>query len=466
MKTVQKPVRVRFAPSPTGHLHIGGLRTALFNWLFARHHNGTFLMRIEDTDIERSKQEYTDAIIAAFTWVAIEPDEPIVIQSSRIREHQALAQKLIKEGKAYKCYCSQEDMVARADNEAFIKYDGRCRNAPPSNKPYAIRFKLPDDREEIIFDDLIRGPVRFEKDQLDDFIIVRSDGVPVYNFVVVIDDAFMKISHVIRGEDHISNTPKQILLYEAFGYQLPQFAHIPMILGPSGHRLSKRDGATSVIDYKQEGYLPQALVNYLVRLGWSHGDQEIFTKEELINYFTLETVGKKSAIFDREKLNWVNTVYLKNYDNQAILAYITKELDPSFAAQLAPWTPTHIVQAIQLYKERIATLKELMTELISFHKGPTSYHKEDLAQWTSTSTKKYLTTVITALAAVPQFTAHACAEAIKNSAKELNIKLVSIAQPIRIALLGKGAGPGIFELLEILGKDESLNRLKKLNEQL
>lgn len=466
MKTAQKPVRVRFAPSPTGHLHIGGLRTALFNWLFARHNNGTFLMRIEDTDIERSKQEYTDAILAAFAWVDIKPDEPIVIQSSRIAEHQALAHKLVKEGKAYKCYCAPEDIVERADNEVFIKYDGRCRNAPASNKSYAIRFKLPDDMQEIVFDDLIRGSVRFERDQLDDFIIVRSDGMPVYNFVVVVDDAFMKISHVIRGEDHISNTPKQILLYEAFGYHLPQFAHIPMILGPSGHRLSKRDGATSVLEYKYDGYLPHALVNYLVRLGWSHGDQEIFTQQELINYFTLDTVGKKGAIFDREKLNWVNSVYLKQYDDAALLTYIEKEVDPTFRSTLVLWTSEHILQAIHLYKERVSTLKELVTDLISFHHGPTHYNKEDLAQWTSSDTKKYLTTVMRTLAQVSPFTAHGCATVIKNSAKELNTKLVNIAQPIRIALLGKSAGPGIFELLEILGKDESLKRLKKLNEQL
>lgn len=465
MNKIQHGVRVRFAPSPTGHLHIGGLRTALFNWLFARHHKGSFLLRIEDTDTQRSKQEYTDAILAAFAWVAIEPDEPIVIQSARLKYHQDVAQKLVQEGKAYKCYCSPDDIVARADDEAFIKYNGHCRNAPPSNKPYAIRFKVPD-IPEIMFDDLIRGPVRFNRDQLDDFIIVRSDGMPVYNFVVVIDDAFMKITHVIRGEDHISNTPKQILLYKACGYTLPHFAHIPMILGPSGDRLSKRDGATSVLEYKNEGYLPDALVNYLVRLGWAHGDQEIFTREELITYFTLDAVGKKGAIFDREKLNWVSSVYIKNSDNAALFTYIQKELDPMIAKKLAPWTLDHILKVMSLYKERVATMKELMHELLFFHDGPQHFNKEDLAQWTSLATQQHLNKVLQVLSSLDVFTAEACAAALKNSAKDLGIKLVHIAQPIRIALLGKSAGPGIFELLEMLGKKESINRIKKLSEQL
>ncbi len=464
MKQAEKAVRVRFAPSPTGHLHIGGLRTALFNWLFARHHNGTFLLRIEDTDLERSKQEYTDAILAAFAWVDIHPDEPLVIQSARVKEHQAIAHKLLQEGKAYKCYCAP-DTMARAEAETFTKYNGHCRNAPPSSKPYAVRFKLPD-LEDITFDDLIRGSVRFERDQLDDFIILRSDGMPVYNFVVVVDDAFMKISHVIRGEDHISNTPKQILLYQACGYQVPQFAHIPMILGPSGNRLSKRDGATSVLEYKQEGYLPEALVNYLVRLGWAHGDQEIFTRPELITYFTLEAVGKKGAIFDREKLNWVNSVYLKQYSNEAILAYIEKEMDSAFTKKLVPWTHAHIIQALGFYKERVATIKDLMNEIIFFHDGPKHYSKEDLMQWTSAETKGHLEQLLSLLATLTSFTADACATAIKNKVKEMGIKFVTVAQPIRIALLGKSAGPGIFELLEVLGKQESVNRIKRLRDSL
>ncbi len=290
--------------------------------------------------------------------------------------------------------------------------------------------------------------------------------MPVYNFVVVIDDAFMKISYVIRGEDHISNTPKQILLYQACGYPVPQFAHIPMILGSSGQRLSKREGATSVLEYKNDGYLPDALINYLVRLGWSHGDQELFTREELINFFTLEAVGKKGAIFDREKLNWVNSVYIKNSDAQALLRYIEKELDPAFLEKLLPWHKEHCIKAITLYKERISTIKDLMAELIFFHDGPTNYRQEDIMQWTSSETKKYLDIVINTLKSLHLWTADTCATAIKNNAQQLAIKLVALAQPIRIALLGKSSGPGIFELLEILGKEKSIARIERLREHL
>jgi glutamyl-tRNA synthetase len=460
-----RSVRVRFAPSPTGHLHIGGLRTAIFNWLFAKHNNGTFLIRIEDTDRERSKQEYADAILAAFDWIDIHPDESVVIQSERIEEHRAVAQKLLSQGKAYKCYCSSDAIAARADDEPFIKYDGHCRTAGDLDKPYAIRFKLPD-FNDIVFEDLIRGPVRFDRDQLDDFIIVRSDGMPVYNFVVVVDDAAMKISHVIRGEDHISNTPKQILLYQACNYTVPQFAHIPMILGPSGDRLSKRDGATSVLEYKNNGYLPNALMNYLVRLGWAHGDQEIFTREELIAFFTLNAVGKKGAIFDIEKLNWVNTVYLKNMAADALLSYIHQELNPDFSTALAPWDREHIVQAINLYKERVATITALMEEIMSLHNGPVTYSKEDIINWTSQDTKEHLATIIDCLQSVDHFTIEACSNAIKNCAKKIGVKFVVFAQPIRIALLGKSTGPGIFELLGILGKKESIKRIQRLREHL
>ena len=284
---MKSPVRVRFAPSPTGHLHIGSLRTALFNWLFARHIQGTFLLRIEDTDIERSKAEYTQSIMGSLAWCGLTPDEPVVIQSDRIKEHQRVAQQLIKEGKAYRCICTPQEVEQRiqaqsGDDHSFAKYDGTCRDAGhDGSKPSVIRFKI-GAIHDVSFDDIIRGPIRVNTQELDDFIIIRSDGTPMYNFVVVVDDAFMRITHVIRGEDHIPNTIKQILLYQACNYQLPQFAHLPMILGPSGEKLSKRDGAVSALEYKHNGYLPDALINYLARLGWAHGDQEIFTRQELI----------------------------------------------------------------------------------------------------------------------------------------------------------------------------------------
>lgn len=271
MHPVSSSVRVRFAPSPTGHLHIGGMRSAIFNWLFARHHKGVFLLRIEDTDLERSKKEYTDSIIASFAWMHVDWDEPIVIQSERINRHKQVAQQLLQEGKAYYCTCTQEQVIERLKNvpgfdAQFIKYDGFCRNK--KNSSGAIRFRIPDNCGPIEWHDLIRDLIRIEPDQLDDFLIVRSDGTPMYNFVVVVDDADMRISHVIRGEEHIANTPKQILLYNACNFALPQFAHLPMILGSDGSKLSKRDAATGVFEYKSAGYLPDALFNYLVRLGW------------------------------------------------------------------------------------------------------------------------------------------------------------------------------------------------------
>lgn len=463
--TIQKPVRVRFAPSPTGHLHIGSLRTALFNWLFARHYDGTFLIRIEDTDTERSKKEYIDAINDALRWVDIDADEPVVIQSERLKEHQIIIARLLQEGKAYKCYCSQEDVVARAGDKAFIKYDGYCRQRSGVDKPYVVRFKLPDSKE-IVFDDLIRGMVRFERDQLDDFIIARSDGRPMYNFVVVVDDAAMQISQIIRGEDHISNTPKQILLYEACGYQLPQFAHIPLILGPSGDRLSKRDGATSVMEYKKEGYLPDALINYLVRLGWSHGDQEIFSRKELIDYFTLEGVGKKGAIFDREKLNWLNGVYIKKMSDADLLSYMKNSLHTDLITEFTSWSKEMVMAVITLYKERVITLGGIIDESRLLYHGPKIYSAADVDAWVSKDTKNYLALVVQALTAITDFTADACANAIKAVAKNAKIKLAPIAQPVRIALLGKSSGPGVFELLAILGKKESVRRIVRLSEHI
>ena len=307
-KSNTQHVRVRFAPSPTGHLHIGGLRAAIFNWLFARHHKGTFLLRIEDTDRERSKQEYTDAILDAFAWMGITSDEPLIIQSERINAHIVVIKKLLEEGKAYRCYCSQEEVLQRhvdAGGDAhFVKYDGKCRFQTSQDRvgEHVVRFAIPSSVQHISFDDMIRGPITVASDELDDFIIARSDYSPMYNFVVVVDDAFMKITHVIRGEDHISNTPKQILLYQACGYEIPQFAHAPNILGPSGKKLSKREAAASVLEYRTMGYLPQALCNYLVRLGWSHGDQEVFSEQELIACFSLDAVGKKDQFLIKKSL--------------------------------------------------------------------------------------------------------------------------------------------------------------------
>ena len=459
-------VRVRFAPSPTGHLHIGSLRAALFNWLFARHHKGVFLLRIEDTDNQRSKQEYVDSIFSSLAWVDLLPDEPFIIQSDRIEVHKELIAQLIDQGKAYRCICMPSEVKERQkksdDNQEYVQYDGFCRDKHiPVNdvRSFVVRFALPRTVSEIVFDDIIRGRISFAVDQLDDFIIARSDGRPMYNFVVVVDDEFMGITHVIRGEDHISNTPKQILLYQSLGYTLPRFAHVPLILGHSGERLSKRDAATSVEEYRQMGYLPDALLNYLVRLGWSHGNQEIFTRDELIRDFSLEAIGKKNAIFDKVKLDWVTSIYLRDKKSGDILEMILQLL-PLFKAELEPWSDAQVLMAIDLYKERSNTLVQLADEVKIVHDNSTPYNNEAVGQWVTDDTAQHMQKLIDQLSSVEDFDSSSLKKTIKDITDYYSIKFVSLAQPIRIALTGKDAAPGVYELLLLLGKDESIKRLK------
>lgn len=470
---MKKEIRVRFAPSPTGHLHIGSLRVAIFNWLFARHHGGTYLLRVEDTDLERSKQKYTDSILQSLSWCGIQHDEEIVIQSVRVQEHEKIVDQLLKEGKAYKCYCTPEEIAQRQKakdqyNDLFSMYDGHCLSSKPVNSDgsFVVRFKVPREEKTITFNDLIRGPISFDIDQFDDFIISRSDGSPMYNLVVVVDDAQMKISHVIRGEDHIPNTPKQIMLYKACGFVVPEFAHLPLILGPSGEKLSKRDAATSVLDYKTNGYLSQALVNYLVRLGWSHGDQEVFTKKQMVKYFSLDHVGKTGAIFDPIKLDWLNGVYLREADSSFLLKIIQEDIDPDILNQLSPWTLQHVLLLIDLYKGRVKTLEQLKQQLVLLYNDPQGYDLAALKKWIKPETKLFLEKLFTSIESIEPFTKENLSSVIKALCVELNIKLVALAQPIRIALTGTSASPGVFALLEIIGKQESMRRIAALTKQL
>jgi len=463
-------VRVRFAPSPTGNLHIGGLRTALFNYLFARSYDGLFLVRIEDTDVARSRQEYTNSILASLAWCDLESDEKIVVQSSRFDEHKKLIQQLVDQNKAYRCYCTQEEIEARhkaKHDDEYYRYDEYCRRRTDSpDLPSVIRFAIPEGVKQITFDDLIRGTVTFMRDQLDDFIIQRSDGRPMYNFVVVADDAFMKITHVIRGEDHISNTPKQIMLGQALEYKIPQFAHLPLILGTSGNRLSKRDAATSVLEYKGMGYLPEALINYLARLGWSHGDQEIFSREELIKYFSLDAVGKKGAVFDPEKLAWLNGMYLRETDNKRIMQILLHDVSPDFMQLVPNWDIQKVTELISLYKDRVSTIAQLSYELKNLYVQPTSYEQADVEKYTQVETVKYLDVIIHKLEELSVFSVDLVKRAIKETVAELGIKMVQLGQPIRIALIGKSSGPGFVALLVALGKEESLKRIRAFMQQL
>lgn len=461
MSVKKSNIRVRFAPSPTGNLHIGSVRAALFNWLFARHNQGVFLVRIEDTDLERSTQEFADSIITSLDWLGMQSDEPILCQSKFIERYRSYIDKLLSEGKAYKCYCSPEELDQRLGEDE--KYDRQCRTcSPPGDKPFVVRFRLPDDRDTITFHDLILGNITIPLSQLDDFIIARSDGSPIYNFVVVIDDAMMNITHVIRGQEHINNTPKQILLYEALAFAIPQFAHLPLILGKTGAKLSKRDAATSVLVYKEEGYLPDALINYLARLGWSYGDQEIFTIEELIRDFSLGGVGKSGAIFDMEKLRWVNSEHIKKKASSWLLDYIIQELDQTFLEKLSAWSFEQIVALIDLYKERIVTLRELHDVLVLLYDKPVAYNHDAMQQWINEDAKTNLSLLIELLKNLTGWNVALLESTIKQFVKNRDVKLASIAQPIRIALTGNVTSPGIFHLLAILGKRESFSRIEAL----
>lgn len=357
-------VRVRFAPSPTGHLHIGGARTALFNWLFARHHNGKFILRIEDTDRSRSTEEYIESIIEAMKWLGLDWDEGPFRQTDRMEVYKAYAYKLLEEGKAYRCYCTPEELEERRQQAMKEgkppRYDRRCREIKETlNKPFAIRFKMPLEGETVV-DDLVKGKVTFKNSEIEDLVILRSDGTPTYNFCVVVDDFEMGITHVIRGEDHLNNTPKQIHIYHALGMNPPEFAHIPMILGTDRARLSKRHGATSVLSYRDEGYLSDALVNFLARLGWSYGDKEIFTREELIKYFNLEQVGKANAIFNAEKLLWLNSEYIKLTPEEKLLELVKPFLiKEGYLKEGETLDKDWACRAIKSLKERCRTLKEL-----------------------------------------------------------------------------------------------------------
>ena len=350
----------RFPPSPTGYLHIGGARTALFNWLFARHHKGKFILRIEDTDKVRSKKEYVEDIIEGLKWLGLNWDEGPYFQSERLNIYKEHIERLLSEGKAYYCHCSPEELERKRQKALAQgkkpRYDGTCRykNLPP--KPGAVvRFKS-NLAGETILNDLIHGPIIFNNAELDDWIIQRSDGTPTYNFVVVVDDALMGITHVIRGDDHINNTPKQLQLYQALGYKPPQFAHVPMILGPDKSKLSKRHGASSILEYREKGFLPQALVNFLVRLGWSYGDQEIFSLEELIEKFDISRIGKSPAIFNFEKLLWLNAHYIKELKDENL----AELLIPFLNKKNYPPTPKdYVIKVVRTLNTRAKTLEEM-----------------------------------------------------------------------------------------------------------
>jgi glutamyl-tRNA synthetase len=463
VKDRQSPVRVRFAPSPTGHLHIGGARTALFNYLYARHTGGVFILRIEDTDRERSRDEYTEAILASMTWLGLTWDEGPEFQSKRDGLYHAAVDRLVDEKKAYRCYCSSELLEEKRklaeERKEKPMYDGTCRDKdlPARDEPYVVRFR--SHRDGVTeFNDLIKGRIVFENKELDDLIIRRSDGSPTYNLTVVVDDMDMGVTHVIRGDDHVNNTPRQIQVFEALGYPVPAFAHVPLMLGPDRSRLSKRHGAKSMTEYITEGYLPEAMVNYLARLGWSHGDQEIFSMAELIEKFDIADVGKSAGVFNPEKLEWLNAHYIKESDPQRL------------AERLLPFVESRgwgrpdvgqVARAAATLKERSKTLVE-MAEMGAF------YFADEIG-YDPKAAEKFLTPDVERpfAALAERFTTlepweHAAIEAAFTEVIEgLGLTLAKLAQPLRVALTGKTVSPGIFEVIEVIGKDRVIRRIEK-----
>jgi glutamyl-tRNA synthetase len=474
-------VRVRFAPSPTGHLHVGGARTALFNWLFARHHGGASLLRIEDTDRDRSTDEAIHQILDAMTWLGLDWDREgpeddgayagYFRQTSRLETYRAHAARLLIEGRAYRCYCTPDDLDARreaaqARGETF-RYDGRCRDAAPRpGVPAALRLRIPDTGTTIV-PDLIHGDVAFDRATLDDWILVRSDGTPTYNFCVVVDDVTMKITHVIRGNDHLSNTPKQILCYEALGYPQPVFAHIPMILGPDRKRLSKRHGATSVLAFRDEGFLAQAMVNYFARLGWAHGDQEIFTRDELVRLFDIRQVGSTPAIFDRVKLEWLNQVWMKKLaeDPEGRRRLATQELAP-YVERLGIAAPREelLLATVVNLGERTRTLAEMAEQGRFYFVAPTGYDPVAAGKLLRPATAAHLDRLLRRLDGLDAWDAATLEGAFRQLASELEVKLVDLAQPVRLALTGRTASPPLFGVIADLGRDEALRRLRALRQ--
>jgi len=452
----------RFAPSPTGYLHVGGARTALYCWLYAQKTQGKFILRIEDTDLERSTQESVQAILDGMKWLNLSYDEGPYYQTKRFDRYEEVIAQLLKEGKAYRCYCSKERLEKLREEQTANKekprYDGFCRDRKDQPEgPYVIRFKNP--LEGVVeFDDLIRGKVSFSNTELDDLIIARSDGTPTYNFTVVVDDWDMKITHVIRGDDHINNTPRQINILRALGAIPPSYAHVPMILGSDGKRLSKRHGAVGVMQYREDGFLPEALLNYLVRLGWSHGDQEIFSIQEMIQYFDIHDINNSPAAFNTEKLLWLNQHYIKNSDPEHVakeLAWHMQQLDIDVTQGPA------LTDIVKAQAERAKTVREMAEKSRYFYSDSVEYNPDAVSKHLTPDVKPALVAVQAALSELKEWNKETIHQTILNIAEKMELKIGKIAQPLRIAVTGDVVSPSIDLTLCLLGQERVLARLNK-----
>jgi len=453
-------VRTRFAPSPTGYLHIGGARTALFCWAYARNHGGKFILRIEDTDLERSTQQSVQAILDAMQWLGLDCDEGPFYQMRRLARYRELAEQLVKEGKAYYCYCSRQELEAMREAQRARgekpRYDGRWRDsreAPPAGAAPVIRFRNPL-AGEVRWDDAVKGPITVSNGELDDLVLLRADGVPTYNFGVVVDDIDMNITHVIRGDDHVNNTPRQINIYQALGAALPKFGHVPMILGSDGERLSKRHGAVSVMQYRDDGFLPEALLNYLARLGWSHRDEEMFSREHLIEWFDLAHVSKSPARFNPEKLAWLNQQYIRVAQSHRLaeLARPFLEADGCSTAGGPPLTGV-----LGLLKDRVNTVRELADAAVFFYRPLEP--SEALRRQHYTAEVRPALTDLCERFKVAVWNRAAINDAIKGAGAAHSLKLPKIAMPLRVMVTGETQTPSIDATLELIGRDEVLARM-------
>ena len=457
-------IRTRFAPSPTGYLHVGGARTALFSWLYARKHGGTFILRIEDTDLERSTPESVDAILEGMAWLGLEYDEGPFYQTHRFDRYKGVMQQMLAAGQAYHCYCSKERLdslrTAQMARKEKPRYDGQCRDGvePPVGVAPVVRFKNPQDGVAVV-EDLIRGRVVFQNTELDDLIIARSDGTPTYNFTVVVDDMDMGVSHVIRGDDHLNNTPRQINMLKALKATPPVYAHVPMILGSDGSRLSKRHGAVSVMQYRDDGFLPEALLNYLVRLGWSHGDQEIFTLDEMVALFEVGKVHSSAAAFNPEKLLWLNQHYIKTSDPQHVARHLSWHLG-KLGIDPAAGGPA-LVDVVRAQRERAKTLVEMAQNSVFFYQDFDDYDPKAAAKHLQPAIEPAVADLRQRLTALIPWTPEAIHEAVHATAAAHGLDLGKLAQPLRVIISGRGVSPPIDVTLALVGRERVLNRLDR-----
>jgi glutamyl-tRNA synthetase len=455
-------VRSRFAPSPTGYLHVGGARTALFSWLHARRHGGHFVLRIEDTDLERSTAESVNAILEGMTWLGLEYDEGPFFQTHRFQRYDEVIGQLIAAGKAYRCDCAKERLEALREAQMRSKekprYDGHCRHRQVSAEaPHVVRFLNPEDGE-VAFEDMVHGRIAFANAELDDLVIRRTDGSPTYNFTVVVDDMDMEITHVIRGDDHINNTPRQINMLRALGREPPCYAHVPMILGDDGSRLSKRHGAVSVMQYAKDGYLPEALLNYLVRLGWSHGDQEVFSLDDMVRLFDIADVNKAASSFNTDKLLWLNQHYIKASDPARIARLLSPRLGE---LGVDPAEGPDLVEVVKAQQERAKTLVEMAELSLFFYQDFAEYEEQAAKKHLKPAALEPLRRVRGALAALADWTPSAVHETVQQVADALGLGMGKVAQPLRVAVSGRAATPGIDVTVWLVGREATLRRIDR-----